>query len=37
MEYYDPIDHTSKRYALIATVVTLALCAVVVGLSLIHI
>lgn len=31
MEYYDPIDHTSKRYALIATIATLALCAVVVG------
>lgn len=32
MEYYDPNDHTSKRYALVVTIMVLVLCAVMVGL-----
>lgn len=31
MEYYDPIDHTSKRYALVITIAVLALCVVAVS------
>lgn len=32
MEYYDPIDHTSRRYATVVTLVVMALWAVLMGL-----